>query len=91
MGPDIFGWKEAATGAAALLCGVVAFTVNLFTGRLNKHEQEDRENFGKLFDGQDRVVEKISEGFRELDQKVSDMHIKLLERINDNNQRNNGG
>lgn len=84
IGPDdMIGWKEVATGGAVILSGLVAFTVNVFTRRLDEHEKQDNERFSKLFDGQGDISEKIGTGFRGLDQTINEIHVKLLERIND--------
>ncbi len=83
-GPDdAIGWKELATGGAVMLSGLVAFTVHVFTKRLDDHEKQDNDRFTKLFDGQGDISEKIGTGFRGLDQTINEIHVKLLERIND--------
>lgn len=87
---DLLGWKEIAIVGGVLLSGLLTYSVNAFTKRLDEHEKEDKETFGKIFDSQERISEKISNGFRGLDQTVNAIHVKLLERINDVQQNKEG-
>jgi len=82
-GDDVIMWKDVATSAAAVISGAAVFIVGSFTRRLDKHEQEDRETFAKLFGGLNDISEKVSDGFRGIDDNINKTHIKLLERISD--------
>ena len=94
-GPDdVLQWKDIAIAGSVLVSGMVTFVVNSFTKRLDKHEKEDRETFKSIFEGQEKISDKLSDGFRNLDRSVSEsstkltenvngIHVKLLERISD--------
>ena len=82
-GDDVVAWKDIATGGAAVISGAAIFILNAFTNRLDKHEQDDRETFARLFSGIDELSEKVSDGFRGIDDNINKTHIKLLERISD--------
>jgi len=79
----MFEWKEIAMIGMAGLVGLVAYTVNAFVKRLDQHEKDDGEKFGKLFDGQADISSKISDGFAEMNKTINTVHIKLIERINE--------
>lgn len=84
---DALGWRELATGGLAALGGLIAFTVNTFSRRLDTHEKDDKEKFEKLFDGQSAIANKIADGFRELDGTIHRVHIELLEQISERSPR----
>lgn len=87
MAPDeVFGWKDVAVGGAVALSGLVAFTVHIFTKRLDKHEKSDDAKFSELVKLQTATVEKITTGFRELDHTINTIHVDLLKQINDRNR-----
>ncbi len=80
---DLIGWKDVVVAGGAVLCGLIAFIINVVTKKVDDHIRDDRENFIKLFTGQAQISEKISDGFLCLNKTVSEIHIKLLDRIND--------
>ena len=84
VSPDeMLGWKDLTLIGVVALSSLIAYAVNTFTKRLDEHEKEDKETFNRIFTSQENISEKISVGFRGLDRTVNDIHIKLLERIND--------
>lgn len=79
---EILNWHDVAVGASAVLCGLVAYIVNQFTKQLDDHEKDDNAKFDKLFDSQDTILAKISDGFLNVTNTIHDVHVQLIDRIN---------
>ena len=84
VGPDdVISWKDLGTGGAVVISGIVAWSVKLFTKRLDDHEAEDRKTFKEIFEGQKEISRQIAAGFLDVERSMNETHVKLLERISD--------
>ena len=87
ISPDqILTWKDIGTAGAVAISALVAWVAASFSKRLDEHEEKNEETFKEIFDGQKEISAQVQNGFRDMQEKLAETHVKLLERINDAQQ-----